>query len=189
MTRGQRLKAFWHRYDLYVGNALLVAISLAVGAGLMNWFNARERSVLIDRFPVVRAEERAACTREFSAQISGLQATGSARDELMQQVKGDMTDIKTLMKTTNELAAYTLRFLGDRAKVNDQRTTAMLKQTKEAAQAATVAAQKTEAVEQKVNVVAGEAHEAANTAKAVDKKLETATRPALPAKPWIGNQR
>lgn len=189
MTRGQRLKAFWHRYDLYVGNVLLVVISLAVGAGLMNWFNSSERSVLIERFPVVRAEERAACTREFSAQIAGLQATGAVRDQLVQQLTADMGDIKGLIKTNNELSAYTLRFLGDRAKHNDQVNAAVLKQTKVAADAATDAKQTAQASDQKLNVVAVEARDAKQTAQAVGKQLETATRPALPAKPWIGNNR
>lgn len=51
---------------------------------------------------------------------------------------------------THELAPYTLRFLGDRAKVNEARTATMLKQTRAAAAAAAVkAAKKIEVVEQK----------------------------------------
>lgn len=189
MTGGQRLKTFWNRYDLYVGNVLLVVTSLGVGAGVMNWLNSHERSVLIDRFPIVRAEERAACTREFSAQLTSVRNAAAGSAALAKQTADDMTDLKALMKTTNDLAAYTLRFLGDRAKHADQVNATVLKQTKVAAEAAVDAKQTAQAADQKLNVVAGEAHDAKQTAQAVDKKLETATRPALPAKPWIGNQR
>jgi hypothetical protein len=147
---------------------------------------ADERSALMKRFPVVRAEERAACTREYSAQIDGLKATAAARDARDEQTASDVADMKTLMKTTNDLAAYTLRFLGDRARVNDARTATMLKQTREAVVAATAAQQTTVQVEKKVNVAAVKADEAASTAKAVDRKLDTATHPALPSKPWAG---
>jgi len=150
---------------------------------------ADERTELIRHFPVVRSEERAACMREYSAQIDGLKATAAARDERDKQTAADVADMKSLMKTTNDLAAYTLRFLGDRARVNDEHTAAMLKQTREAAAAATAAQKTTVQVEQKVNVAAVKADEAASTAKAVDKKLDTATHPALPAKPWAGSYR
>lgn len=150
---------------------------------------AEERSALFKRFPVVRAEERAACTREYTAQITGLKATAAARDAQDRQTASDVADMKVLMKTTNDLAAYTLRFLGDRAKVNDQRSATMLKQTREAVVAATAAQQTTAQVEQKVAVAAVKADEAASTAKAVDRKLDTATHPALPAKPWAGSYR
>lgn len=147
-----------------------------------------ERIELTRRFPAVRAEERAACTREYTAQINGLKSTAAARDALEKQTAADISDMRVLMKTTNDLAAYTLRFLGDRARVNDQRSAAMLKQTREAAAAAAAAQQTTAQVEQKVNVAAVKADEAASTAKAVDRKLDTATHPALPAKPWAGSR-
>ena len=152
-----------------------------------NW--QAERTAYVKAMPVVRAEERAACMREYSAQIDGLKATAAARDALDRQTAADVADMKSLMKTTNDLAAYTLRFLGDRARVNDQQSAAMLKQTREAAAAATAAQKTTAQVEQKVNVAAVKADEAASTAKAVDKKLDTAPRPALPAKPWSGGYR
>jgi hypothetical protein len=189
MTKGERLKAVWHRVDLYVGNVLLVVIVAAVSALLMNWFNSHERSVLIDRFPVVRAEERAACTREFSAKLDTAQATATGAAALQKQTAADMTDLKALMKTTNDLVAYTLRFLGDRAKHADQVNATVLKQTKVAAEAAVDAKQTAKESDQKLSAVAVEAHDAKQTATAVGKQLETATRPPLPAKPWIGNQR
>lgn len=148
-----------------------------------------ERATLMKGFPVARAEERAACMREYSTQIAGLKAIAEARDAQATQTAADVADMKSLMKTTNELAAYTLRFMGDRARVNDQQSAVMLKQTHEAVVAATAAQKTTVQVEQKVNVAAVKADEAASTAKAVDKKLDTATRPALPAKPWSGGYR
>ncbi|RKE35308.1 hypothetical protein B0G76_1371 [Paraburkholderia sp. BL23I1N1] len=150
---------------------------------------ADERGALMKRFPIARADERAACTREYSAQIEGLKATAAARDAMASQTAADVVDMKSLMKTTNDLAAYTLRFLGDRARVNDERSATMLKQTREAAAAATAAQKTTVQVEQKVSVAADKADEAASTAKAVDRKLDTATHPALPAKPWAGGNR
>jgi uncharacterized iron-regulated protein len=138
--------------------------------------------VLIDRFPKVRAEERAACTREFTAQINGLTA-------LNEQGRQALDDIRAQMEDTHDVVAYTLRFLGDRARLTDARQAALIKQTRQAAAAATIAAQKTEAVEQKVTVATAKAVEAASTAKAVDKKLDTAVRPPLPPQPWIGNRR
>ncbi|BCF88657.1 hypothetical protein [Paraburkholderia largidicola] len=186
MTKGEHIKAVWFRVDLYIINVLVVLLAGAVGAAIMNWMNSAERTLLVARFPVVRAEERAACTREFSSQINGLKSTLAAREEMDKRTAADVADMKTLMQTTNELAAYTLRFLGDRARVNDQRTAAMLKQTKEAAAAASAAQKTTATVEQKVTDVAVKTDEAASTVQAVSKKLDTAVRPALPAKPWAG---
>ncbi|CAG9256322.1 hypothetical protein [Paraburkholderia caribensis] len=188
MTKGEHIKAVWHRWDLYIVNVLVVVLAGAVGAAIMNWLNSTERASLLTRFPVVRAEERAACTREFSSQINGLKSTLAAREEMDKRTAADVADMKTLMQTTNELAAYTLRFLGDRARVNDQRTAAMLKQTKEAAAAATAAQKSTATVEQKVNDAAVKADEAASTAKAVGRQLDRATQPTLPAKPWAGSR-
>jgi len=150
---------------------------------------AAERAAYIKGVPVARAEERAACMREYTAQIDGLKATAAARDALDKQTAADVADMKSLMKTTNDLAAYTLRFLGDRARVNDAQSAAMLKQAREAAVAATAAQKTTVQVEQKVNVAAVKADEAASTAKAVDKKLDSATHAPLPAKPWAGSYR
>lgn len=181
---GESLKATWFRIDIYVGCFLVVVASALAGAAGMNWFNARERMTLIERFPVVRAEERAACTREFTAQINGLK-------QLNEQGAQALIDLKAQMSDTHEVVAYTLRFLGDRARVTDARTAAMLKQTRQAAAAASVAAAKTEVVEQKVAVAASKADEAASTAKATEKKLDTATHPTavVPSTPWAGNRR
>lgn len=150
---------------------------------------AAERAGYIKSVPVARAEERAACMREYTAQIDGMKATAAARDALDRQTAADVADMKSLMKTTNDLAAYTLRFLGDRARVNDAQSAAMLKQAREAAVAATAAQKTTVQVEQKVNVAAVKADEAASTAKAVDRKLDSATHAPLPAKPWAGSYR
>lgn len=181
---GEALKATWYRIDIYVGCLLIIVASAAAGAAGMNWFNARERMTLIERFPIVRAEERAACTREFSAQVNGLK-------KLNEQGAQALIDLKSQMADTHEVVAYTLRFLGDRARVNDARTAAMLKQTRQAAAAASAAAAKTEVVEQKVAVAASKADEAASTAKATEKKLDTATHPTavVPSTPWAGNRR
>lgn len=182
MTRGQRLKALWSRIDAYVWNVLVMVIVAAASAGLVNWFNAHERVVLMDQFPVVRSEERAACTREFAAKMDGLTA-------LNKQQGAASLDIKRQSEATLATLQALQIWLSRRATVNDQQAASMLKQSRAAAVAAATAAQKTDAVEQQVNVAVVKANDAANTAKAVDKKLETATRPALPAKPWIGNQR
>jgi trans-2-enoyl-CoA reductase len=159
-----------------------VLVAGFAGAQWQSRADSDERAVLIDRFPKVRAEERAACTREFTAQINGLTA-------LNEQGRQALDDIRAQMEDTHDVVAYTLRFLGDRARLTDARQAALIKQTRQAAAAATIAAQKTEAVEQKVTVATAKAVEAASTAKAVDKKLDTAVRPPLPPQPWIGNRR
>lgn len=145
-----------------------------------NW--TKERAAYIKRFPEVRAETRNACVAEYDGKVQQLQQQN-------QQNIQAMSDLRSLITDTHDVAQYTLRFLGDRAKLTDARQAALIKQTRQAAAAATVAAQKTEAVEQKVAVAATKADEAANTAKAVDKKLETATHPSLPAQPWAGSRR
>ncbi|MDR5761970.1 hypothetical protein [Caballeronia sp. LZ035] len=178
----EKLNHWWRQFKLLIAVGLLVLVAGFAGAQWQSRADADERAVLIERFPKVRAEERAACTREFTAQVDGLTA-------LNEQGKRALDDIRAQMEDTHEVVAYTLRFLGDRAKVNDARTAAMLKQTRAAAAAATTAAEKTESVEQKVTVATAKAVEAASTAKAVDKKLDTAVQPPQPAQPWVGNRR
>ncbi|QGZ56766.1 hypothetical protein [Paraburkholderia acidiphila] len=180
MTKGQRLKALWHRIDIFVLFAMIVLLAMAAGAAVMNWINQRERMQLVDRFPLVRSEEREACVREFQGKIEDL-------TRLNQHDAAALDELRTQMADTHELAAYTLRFLGDRARITDARTAAMLKQAREAAQAATAAQQTSVQVERKVTDAATKAGEAASTAQDVSRKLETAVRPPLPAKPWIGN--
>ncbi|BCQ23172.1 hypothetical protein NK8_12970 [Caballeronia sp. NK8] len=143
-----------------------------------------ERSMYLARFPKVRQETREACTREFAGRIEGLEKLNERSEQALADLKAQMTD-------THELAAYTLRFLGDRAKLTDARTATMLKQTRAAAAAAVAAAKKTEVVEQKVSVATASAAEAASTAKATEKKLDTATHPTAvaPSTPWAGSRR
>lgn len=180
MTNSQRLKALWFRIDVFFLSTLVVLLAMAAGAGVMNWINQGERMQLVNRFPTVRAEERAACVREFKGRIDDL-------TQLNERSAQDLADLRPLIKDTHDVAAYTLRFLGDRARISDKRTTAVLQQAKQAAQAATAAQQTSAQVERKVAVAATKADEAASTAQAVSRKLDTATRPALPAKPWAGN--
>lgn len=153
-----------------------------IAAERSNW--QTERKAYIDRFPIVRKQERDSCTREYEAQLAGVRS-------LSKQQTDDMADMKAQMKTTNDLAAYTLRFLGDRARVSDQRNAVMLKQTKVAADAAVDAKQTAEQVDKKVNVAVIKADEAASAVKSVDKKLDTATRgtAAVPSHPWIGDRK
>lgn len=179
MTKSEHIKAVWHRVDLYVINVLVVLLAGAVGAAIMNWLNSIERMQLIDRFPTVRAEERASCVREFKGKIDDL-------TRLNEQGARSLEDLRTQMSDTHEITAYMLRYLGDRAKVTDARTAAMLKQTRAAAAAANAAQQTSVQVEQKVAVAASKAGEAASTAQAVSKKLDTAVHPPQPAKPWAG---
>ncbi len=143
-----------------------------------------ERAGYIKRFPEVRAETRNACVAEYEGKVQQLQ-------QLNEQSAQSLADLKKQMDDTHELAAYTLRFLGDRARINDQRTAAMLKQSKVAAAAAVDAKQTVEKVDQKVNVAVVKADEAASAVKSVGKKLETATHPtaAVPPTPWAGNRR
>jgi hypothetical protein len=170
MTRFERLARLWYRISAFVGIFLLLVSAFAAGCALMYWLDKGERMQLVQRFPAVRAEERAACVREFTARLDGV------------------ADLKSQMETTNKLAQATLQFLGDRARINDKRAAVMLQQSRAAAAAATAAAQRTEQVDQKVSVAVVKADEAASTAKAVDKKLDTATHPPLPAKPWAGSR-
>ncbi|POR52742.1 hypothetical protein B0G62_10439 [Paraburkholderia eburnea] len=179
MTNGQRLKLFWHRIDVFVLSTLVVLLAMAAGAGVMNWLNQRERMQLVDRFPAVRAEERAACVHEFQGRIDDL-------TQLNERSAQALADLRSLIKDTHDVAQYTLRFLGDRARISDQHTTAVLQQARQAAQAATAAQQTSAQVERKVAVAAAKADEAASTAQAVSQKLDTATRPALPGRPWAG---
>lgn len=182
MTRVQRLGNLWHRVAGFVG-IFLVAVSLvAIGAAGMYWMDKGERMQLVERFPIVRAEERAACTREFTAKLEGM-------ERLSKQGARAQADIEAQMRTTNELAAYTLRFLGDRARITDARAAVMLEQTRAAAVAANTAAQKSAQIAQKADVAAVKADEAASTAKAIDRRLDTAVHPPLPAKPWAGSYR
>ncbi|MDR5825777.1 hypothetical protein [Caballeronia sp. LZ043] len=143
---------------------------------------AKERAGYIKRFPEVRTEARNACVAEYEGKVQQLQQQN-------QQNVQALSDLRSLITDTHDVAQYTLRFLGDRAKLTDARQAALIKQARQAAAAATVAAQKTEAVEQKVTVATAKAVEAASTAKAVDKKLDTAVQPALPPQPWAGNRR
>lgn len=182
MTPGQRLTNLWHRVAGAAGIFLVFTSAVGVGAAGMYLADRNERMQLVDRFPTVRAEERAACTREFQAQIDGL-------TKLHEQDSAAFADLRSQMADTHDVVTYTLRYLGDRAKVTDARTGVLLKQAREAANAAAAAQQTTAQVEKKVTVAATKADEAASTAKAVDEKLDTATRPALPAKPWAGTYR
>jgi hypothetical protein len=161
---------------------LLLSVAGFVGAQWQQRLDAEERANLVARFPIVKEQERAACTREFTAKVDGL-------ERVNKQATDDLAAMKQSIGDTNQIVAYTLRWLGDRAKLNDARQAVIIKQAREAAVAANAAAQKTEVVEQKVNVATAKAVEAASTAKAVDKKLETAVQPPQPAQPWIGNRR
>lgn len=176
------LSQWWRASKLLIAVCLLVLVAGFAGAQWQSRADADERAVLISRFPTVRADERRACEREFTAKVAGLEG-------MNQQATQALSDIRAQMEDTHEVVAYTLRFLGDRAKVTDARQAALIKQARQAAAAATVAAQKTEAVEQKVTVATAKAVEAASTAKAVDKKLDTAVQPPLPPQPWVGNRR
>ena len=177
-----RINHWWQQVKLLVAVGLLVLVAGFFGAQWQQRVDADERALLIDRFPKVRAEERAACTREFTAQIEGMKAVN-------ERGAADLAAMKQSIADTNQIVAYTLRFLGDRAKLTDARQAAVIKQARAAAAAASVAAQKTEVVEQKVSIATAKAVEAASTAKAVDKKLDRAVQPQLPAQPWAGNKR
>jgi RNase H-fold protein (predicted Holliday junction resolvase) len=171
---------------LLVAVALLVIVAGFVGAQLQQRTdrsqNAVEQQALIDKFPIARADERAKVMKEYAA----ISAERDKREAAQTQA---MADLKQQMAEMHDLNAYTLRFLGDRAKINDMRNAAMLKQTAAATQAAVTVQRTAEQIDQKVNVAVVKADEAAKTAKAVDKKLETAVQPPQSAKPWIGNQR
>jgi len=177
-----RINHWWQQIKLLVAVAMLILVAGFVGAQWQQRADSDERAVLIDRFPKVRAEERAACTREFTAQIDGLKAVN-------ERGAADLAAMKQSIADTNQIVAYTLRFLGDRARLTDARQAALIKQARAAAAAASVAAEKTEVVEQKVSVATAKAVEAASTAKAVDKKLDNAVQPMLPAQPWAGTRR
>lgn len=176
-------------YKRFAGLASILLIMLSIffaGMAVMYWINRAERMQLVNRFPQARATAAASATEaadaKYATQIASLKSENATLKQSQELIAKSVAD-------TNQIASYTLRFLGDRAKLTDARQAALIKQTKQAAEAATVAAQKTEAVEQKVNVAASKADEAASTAKAVDKKLDTAVHPALPPQPWAGNRR
>jgi hypothetical protein len=173
---------WWRQIKLLVAVAMLILVAGFAGAQWQSRADSEERATLIARFPIVKEQERAACTREFTAKIDGLELVNKQGGESLAALKAQMQDM-------HEIVAYTLRYLGDRAKLNDARQAAIIKQAREAATAANAAAQKTDVVEQKVNVATAKAVEAASTAKAVDKKLETAVQPPLPPQPWMGGNR
>lgn len=176
-------------YKRFAGLFAILLIGVAVffaGMATMYWINRGERMQLLGRFPAARATAAASATEaadaKYAVEIAGLKSENETLRQSQELIAKSVAD-------TNSIAAYTLRFLGDRAKVTDARTATVLKQTREAAAAASAAAAKTEVVEQKVTVAVVKADEAASTAKAVDKKLDTAVHPALPAQPWAGNRR
>ncbi|AQG98358.1 hypothetical protein A9R05_05605 [Burkholderia sp. KK1] len=176
-------------YKRFAGLIAILLIGVSVffaGMATMYWINRGERMQLLGRFPAARATAAASATEaadaRYAVEIGSLKAQNESLKQSQEIIARSVAD-------TNAIAAYTLRFLGDRARINDARQATLMKQAKEATAAASAAAQKTEAVEQKVAVAATKADEAANTAKAVDKKLETATHPALPAQPWAGSRR
>ena len=176
----------WTSVKPFAAISLLLVVSGFAGAQWQSRLDGSERGALVARFPKVRSEATAAatqaCQATFAAQVTGLTKSNK-------QYAEDMASLRALMQTTNDLAAYTLRFLGDRAKVADQHSAAVLKQTKEATAAAVDAAQKIVPLEQKVNVAVMKSDEAVVTTKALDKKLDTATHPVLTSKPWIGGRR
>jgi hypothetical protein len=181
-----KLNHWWQQVKLPVAVGLLVIVAGFLGAQWQQRIDSEERSVLIDRFPKARAAAAASATEaadaKYAAQIKGLEGENAA-------LRSSQALIAKSVADTHEIAAYTLRFLGDRARVTDARQATLIKKANEAALAATAAAQKTEVVEQKINVATAAATAAASTAKAVDKKLETAVQPPQPAQPWIGNRR
>lgn len=184
----EKIRRAWQRFA-GLASILLIMVSLFfAGMAVMYWIDRNERMQIMGRFPAARAAAAASATEaadaKYSAEISGLRAQNESLKESQALIAKSVAD-------TNEIAAYTLRFLGDRAKINDARQAALIKQAKEAANAASVAAQRTEVVEQKVTVAANKADEAASTAKAVDKKLETATHPTavVPPTPWAGSRK
>ncbi|WP_438391064.1 hypothetical protein [Caballeronia sp. DA-9] len=146
-----------------------------------------ERQGLTARIPVIRKEEYAAGVASSNAKIDSLQKQLDAANARL----GDFGDIKKLVEDSHDVNTYTLRFLGDRAKVADRNAAAQLKETKVAAAAAVDAKQRTEQVGAKVEVAVAKADEAASAVKQVDKKLETAVHPTavVPPTPWIGNRR
>lgn len=177
-----KINHWWRQAKLLVAVTLLILVAGFAGAQWQQRSDAEERATLISRFPVVRADERRACEREFGSQIAGLQ-------RLNEQGSRALADLRGQMDETHEVVAYTLRYLGDRAHINDKRQAEIIAQARKAATAANVAVQKTEVVAQQVNVATAKAVEAASTAKAVDKKLDTAVQPPQPPQPWAGNRR
>lgn len=184
----EKIKRAWQRFA-GLASILLIMVSLFfAGMAVMYWIDRNERMQIMGRFPAARAAAAASATEAAEAksaiEISSLKAQNSSLRESQRLIAQSVDE-------THELAAYTLRFLGDRAKINDAHQAALIKQAKEAAVAATVAAKKTEVVEQKVTVAASKADEAASTAKAVDKKLDTATHPTavVPPTPWAGSRK
>lgn len=180
----EKFKSAWQRFA-GLGAILFIAVSVFLaGMALMYWIGRNERMQLVDRIPQVRKNAEAAAAERYKSEIAGLKSENATLNKSMDLIAKSVGD-------THDIAAYTLRFLGDRARLTDQRNAAMMKQTKVAADAAVDAKQTAEKVDQKVNVAVVKADEAASTAKAVDKKLETATnRTALvPPTPWAGNRR
>ena len=183
----------WRMWALAIGVIGAIAGLMAAGYFIGQWGMSAERSewqaerkVFIDRFPVARAEERASCTKEYESKLTGLRELGVERDKREAAQTQAMDDLKAQMADMHELTAYTLRFMGDRAKVADRNAATQLKETRVAVAAAVDAKQKTEQVGAKVEVAVAKADEAASAVKSVDKKLETAVRPtaAVPSHVW-----
>lgn len=141
----------------------------------------KQNSDLILRFPIARAEARAQCVAEYTARIDGMTRVSQQQDR-------QMTEIKALVAQSNDLSQAVLRYLNDRAKVNDRNTATIVKQAKITAAAVTDAKLKVTEVDVKVNAAAKSAAVAASSVQAIDKKLEGATvRPAPappPSKSW-----
>ena len=183
-----QISRFWHRF---AGLAAILLIGVSVfftGMATMYWVNRSERMQLMSRFPQVRAAAAASATEvadaKYAIEISGLKSENQALRSSQELISKSVSD-------THEIAAHTLQFLGDRAKVNDQRTAVMMKQTREATAAAVDAKQTAKIAQQAATVAVVKIDETAGALKSVDKKLETATRgtAAVPPQPWIGNRR
>lgn len=176
---------WWQQIRLIVAVLMLLAVAGFVGAQWQQRTDANERMQLVNRFPKVRADAAASATEAANAksavEISGLKSENQALRDSQELLAKSVAD-------THEIAAYTLRFLGDRAQKTDARQAALMKQSRETTQKLDVVVQKTAVVEQTAKVAAAQSAEAASTVKEVRKDLRTATQPPLPAKPWVGGR-
>lgn len=99
MTRVQRLAVFWHRVAGATGIFLVITSAVGIGAAGMYLADRNERMQLVNRFPAVRSEERAACTREFQARIDGL-------TRLNEQGAQSLAELQAQMADTHDVVAY-----------------------------------------------------------------------------------
>jgi hypothetical protein len=163
-------------------DSVLILLIIAAGGGgyvLCALHDQSERSVLYGRIVSARTAERNSCVREYDARIEGINQLGKERDDREAAQATQLAQQAGLMHETLDLIHELRKFLDSRAKVSDAALVTAKTNSKQTGQLLRTV----EAVEIKATAAAAKVDETAIAVKSVNKKLDTATRPTLPAVP------